>query len=184
MKVTGLPTRRPPEPGLVRRTPDVQKIARSLRGPGNDTRAWFSAGTVGVFSDRGEWLTEGEAARDAIAVERDGAVVDVRLEPSGEFVTARYHGVQAGRWAVILAPIAPGDEVLVAIPDGDLNSAAIAIVGVAANRTALIPADWNNDRLLIDGLAVPVHIRGAAVTIESPNLVLNGRRVARSTEPL
>lgn len=186
MRVRGLPTgssgRGPP--AAVKKTFDVQRIAKAIAGPGVDTRFWFSAGTVGVFTNQGEFVTSGVAARDAIAVEADGALVDVRLEPSGEFVSARYHGVRAGRWAVILAPLAPGDEVLVAIPDGDPNNAATSIVAVLANATAPIPSDWANDRLLIDGLVVPVHIRGPAVSIESPNLFLNGRRVARSSEPL
>ena len=183
MRVNGLPgTRR--APASVRSGPDVQRLAKALSGPGIDTRTWFAQGTVGVFTDRGEFVTSGELGRDAVACEADGVVVDVRLEPSGEFVTARYHGISAGRWAVVLAPIAPGDEVLVGIPDGDFNSPGIVVVAVAANATAPIPTDWANDRLLIEGLTVPVHIRGPSVSIESPNLLLNGRRVFRSPEPI
>lgn len=173
------------------RSVDVQRVARALAGPGNDTRVWFSAATVGYINDQGEFVTgDGgdaalrRAARDAIACERDGVLVDVRLEPTGEPVTARYSGVSFGRFGGALVPVTPGDEVLVSISGGHLNSAAVAIVAILSNATAKIPADWANDRLLIEARRGAVHIRGPAVRIDSPNLILNGRTVARGTEPI
>ena len=175
----------------IKRTLDVQRVAKAIAGPGIDTRSWLEAGTVGILNDQGEFVTgdgggDGAAAeaRDAVACERDGAVVDLRLEPSGQFVTARYHGISAGRYGGIFVPLTPGDEVVVAIPGGDYNSPAITIVAIASNETAQIPADWANDRLLIETIRGPLHLRGPAIRLDSPNLILNGRTVASGTEPI
>lgn len=162
---------------------DVQRLAQAVAGPGIDTRTWLVSGTVGSRDESGAFRTDvlveptsGPRVPEAAFADRRGLVVDVRLEPSGDFVTARYNGIGCGRFGKMLIPIRGGDEVLVAIPDGDMNSPAITIVAVASNQTAQIPADWNNDRVLFD-LAVPLEIKGPAVSITSLNLQLNGRPV-------
>lgn len=163
--------------GVGRPPVDVQRIAKALAGPGIDTRFWVSAGTVGVF-DGEEFVT---TDKQAVYVDRLGPVVDVRLEPCGEFVTARWGGIGCGRFGFMLFPLRPGDEVVVLIPDGDLKSAAISIVAVLSNQTARVPSNWNNDRVLFD-LNVPLDVRAPAVRIQSSNLQLNGRKVSSGTE--
>lgn len=163
--------------GVPQKTIDVQRLARALSGPGNDTRVWMSQGTVGIVDLDGEFVTTPES----VWVDRLGVVVSVRLEPIGEVVTARYNGIACGRFGRMLIPVRPGDEVGVSIPDGDFNSPGITIVSIGSNATALNPKDWNNDRVLFD-LNVPIEIRGPAIKINSPNLRLNGRPLVYSPE--
>lgn len=176
----------------IRRSPDIRRMAKALQSRNIDTRFWFSAGTVGHLDDRGTFIAEGDEAyigsgNDrralAVAVEDDGVLVDVRLEPSGEYVTARYHGLGVGQFGAILFPILPGDEVVVAVPDGDLNSPAISIVTIASNIRAQIPTTWANDRVLFQARG-PIEITAPAIAIDSNNLVLNGRTVTRSGETI
>ena len=157
---------------------DVQRAGNALSGPGVDTRGWLHAGTVGVFNEDGDFDPEDP---EAVYADRLGAVADVQLEPTGIKVTARWNGVGCGRYGSILFPSRAGDQVVVAVPDGDFNSPSITIVSVMSDRTALIPEDWANDRVLFD-LNVPLEIRGPAVTIRSPNLQLNGRLVNAGSE--
>lgn len=158
--------------------PDIQRLANAISGPGIDTNRWIASGTVGVIDDDGNFSTTDP---EAVYVDELGAVVDVRIEPSGEAVPARYNGIAVGRFGSMLIPLRGGDEVLVVIPDGDLNHPGVAIVGFQSNETAKIPTNWNNDRVLFQ-LAVPFEINGPAVRINSANLVLNGRPVVRSPE--
>jgi hypothetical protein len=164
--------------GIGKPSIDVQRLAKAISGPGTDTRFWLSAGTVGLLDDNGEFNTSN---KEAVYVDRLGAVVSVRLEPSGEVIAARYNGISCGRYGFMLIPIRPGDEVVVSIPDGDLNSPAITVVSLASNETAKVPSDWNNDRVLFD-LNVPFEVRGPAIKITSTNLQLNGRVVSFSPE--
>ena len=165
--------------GGVARTIDVQRLAKALASEGIDTRFWVSAGTVGVLEDDGTFKTD----RDAIFADRKGAVVDVRLEPKGVFVTARWSGLGCGRFGCILIPITPGDEVAVMFPNGKLNSASLSIVAMLSNETAKIPADWNNDRVLFD-LNVALEIRAPFLSLRSGNLRINGRQVNPGADPI
>lgn len=176
----------------LRRKPDVKKLSGALASRGIDTRFWLAAGTVGSVADNGTFVAQGEEAyigegNDeralAVATETDGIIVDVRLEPLGTIITARYHGISCGYYGAVLVPISPGDEVIVGIPDGDFNSPAITILAIAANEQAPIPSDWNNDRMLIE-MRAAVEIRAPAISLESNALSLNGRRVGRSPEAI
>lgn len=160
---------------------DIDKLRSAMRGPGLDTRTWYEAGTVGTYDENGDFVTTGNG--NAVFASTLGLVAAVRLEPLGEVVAARVASIGAGRAGAFLFPVRPGDEVLVAIPSGSLASAAVAIVGMLPNATARIPDDWNNDRVVFD-LAVPFEVRAPAIRLDSPNLVLNGRGVARSGEGL
>ena len=164
--------------GIGKPTIDVQRLGKAIAAPGVDTRFWMASGTVGVQDDQGEFRTDDP---EAVYVDDKGAIVSVRLEPNGEIINCRYNGIACGRYGFMLIPILPGDEVTVAIPDGDLNAPGITIIAIASNETAKIPTDWNNDRVLFD-LNVPFEIRGPSVRIRSPNLELNGRPVAFSPE--
>lgn len=168
---------------VPRKVVDVSRLATGTAQAGNDPRYWVCAGTVGAVSDDGEFITKGETARGARAAERKGIIVDVRLEPLGRSISVRYHGIGAGRAGCLLVPVMPGDDVVVLITDGDLNSASICALLTGANATAQIPEDWANDRVLFD-LSVPFHVRAPAISLESSHLKLNGRRVGNSGEPI
>jgi len=166
----------------VRRSLDIQRFANALRGE-IDTRFWVGAGTVGVQGEDGTFVTSGDAATYARSAEQESVLVDVRLEPLGKVITARYHGIMVGRAGSALAPIMPGDAVLVLFPEGQLQSGDIVAFLTGNNATAPIPDDWANDRVLFD-LSVPFHVRAPAIKLESNNLILNGRRVNGSREPI
>lgn len=160
---------------------DSTKLAKGLSGPGMDTRRYFSAGTIGSYDQTsGDFNT---TAPESVFVSERGVICSVRLEPTGEVISARVGWLGAGRFGSMLVPVRPGDEVLVSIPDGDLNHPSVAIVGLLSNETVKIPTDWNNDRVLFD-LNVPFQVRAPAIDLDSPNLVLNGRGVRRSQEGL
>lgn len=164
--------------GVGRPSIDIAKLAEALATPGIDVRSWIATGTVGVRLEDGTFVTDDP---EAIYADRLGAVVDVRIEPDEEIVTFRWSGLGCGRYGFMLYPLRPGDEVACFFPGGDRNHAGAAIFAVQSNQTAQIPSDWNNDRVLFD-LNVPLEIRGPAVRITSPNLVLNGRGVSRTPE--
>src|SRR5688572_28896304 len=159
---------------------DLQRVARAMSGPGIDTRVWKVSGTVGVVTDDGEFDTTDP---EAVYVDALGAVVSVRVEPSGELLTARWNGISCGRFGFVLFPIKPGAEVSVDVPAGDFNHPGITITGLASNSTAQIPTDWNNDGFLFS-LNCPFEVRAPAIRMSSSNLVLNGRNVTRSPEDI
>lgn len=164
--------------GRVAGSLDVQRVAHAVRSPGIDTRLWFSAATVGVQTAEGELdVTDPQA----VYADRTGHVADLQLQPSGDFITARWNGIGVGRFGSMLVPLVPGDNVVVAIPDGDLNSPGITIIAMLSDLTALIPADWNNERVLFDTV-VPVQIRAPQIRLDSPILQLNGRIVYSNDE--
>jgi len=168
----GKPRRR----GRAAGTPDMARIGKALASRGLDTRFWISSGTVGVLGDSGTFSVDDQQAVYPVP---GGVLIDVRLEPCEQYVTARYHGVSAGRFGHILVPVFQGDEVLVLVPDGDLRHPAITALLLGSNIGAPISADWGNDptpRVLFD-LNVPLEIRAPGVTITSAGLMLNGRMV-------
>lgn len=158
--------------GAERGVVNVQKLAEALATPGIDSRIWFGVGTVGVKDPQGTFITDPES----VFASQLGAVVDVRLEPSGRMITAKWSGISVGRFGSLLFPIRAGDDVLVSFPSGDPNDGSATIIALDGDRTALTPADWNNDRVLFD-LNVDMEIRGPGIKITSPNLVLNTRPV-------
>ena len=168
--------------GGVQVSPDVERIARALAGP-YDTRLWVSVGTVGYKDDRGTFIATADDAgandppgKPTVYADVLGPVVDVRLEPSGDFATAFWAGVGVGEYGSILVPILPGDLVVVLMPDGDLNSPSNTIVALLPCEVAQIPDDWANDTVRFD-LRVPLEVRAPAVEIRAPTLRLNGRSV-------
>jgi hypothetical protein len=148
-------------------TIDIGLVAKSLRGPGTDTRRWVSYGTVGVIGDDGVFDTTSYAG---IAVTPKGVFVDVRLEPSGLPVTARL-ALGIGSCGHILAPIRPGDEVIVVSPEGDYNTPPLitSILNNAAHKQPL-GSDrkpvFKNDRLLIEiGSGYPVEVNAQRINL-------------------
>lgn len=160
---------------------DMQRVARAVAGPGIDTRTWITVCTVGVVDDNGEFSTvaptSGPRSSEAVAVQRQGAIVSVRIEATGEIVNARYNGIAVGRFGSMLVPLRPGDEVLVAFPDGNQRSAGASVLGLLSNQTARIPADWANERVLFV-LNVPFEIRAPTITLQAAGgMTINGRPV-------
>lgn len=172
-----------PAKGGLRGMPlDVQRVAKAI---GANEKSFVESGTVGVDEDDGTFNVKDP---QAIAVDALGALVRVRLEPSGKFVTARYSGLCCGRAGAILVPVRPGDEVVVLVPNGDYNASGVKIISFEANATAQIPTPasgrpWANDRALLF-FRVPLEISALAVDIQSPNLMLNGRAVLRGPESI
>lgn len=163
------------ESGVV----DVQRFAQALAGPGLDTRTWLSAGTVGARDTQGTFTVDPES----VFASQLGTVVDVRLEPSGRMVTAKWNGLSVGRYGSILFPIRAGDDVIVVFPTGDPNDGSATIISLLGDRTALAPSNWNNDRVLFE-LNVDLEISGPGIRITSTNLELNGRPVRFSPESI
>lgn len=134
----------------TRRDIDHRRVAESLKGPGIDTRFWCSHATVGTMDDQGKF---DPTDKRSIIVAPDGVWVDVRLEPSGIPVTARVQ-LGVGGQAHILAPINPGDEVLVHIPSGNPSNPP-TVAAILNNQRFKIPIGkdkkpiFKNDRVLI-----------------------------------
>jgi hypothetical protein len=148
----------------TRRTLDTARIAEAVKAKGIDLRFWSSHGTVGTVGEDGVF---DPTDPHAVIVAPEGLLCDVLLEPLNLPITARYAGM-GGRSCVVMAPIRPGDEVLVVIPDGDLANH-LAIVAVLNNDEHRIPIDptdrkpvFRNDRLSIYAVDVPIEVRNAA----------------------
>lgn len=142
---------------------DVRKLGEALKGAGIDTRFWSSYGTVGVVGDDGVF---DPTSSKAIHIAPDGVWVDVLLQPLQIPVTCRIQ-LGVGGVAHILAPVRPGSEVLVHLPDGNLMNAPV-VAAILNNQGQKIPvgADgkpiFRNDRLFIqcgDDQPVEVHAK-------------------------
>jgi hypothetical protein len=151
-----------------------------------DPRPWVVSATVGIVDDNGQFSTVapagGPRSSEAVAVERNGAIVSVRIESTGEVVNVRYNGIAVGRFGAMLVPLRPGDEVLVAFPDGNIRHAGSAIVALQSNQTARLPADWANERVLFV-LNVPFEIRAPTINLTAAGgVTINGRSVGPGPE--
>lgn len=115
--------------------PDIATMSDGLAGPGMDTRQWLSYGLV--LPDAGDAHSVRFKDEDGAPIPQ-GALVDVKLEPSGIVVPcrvlSRYAGAGEGSWS----PIGPGDEVLVAVPEGD-ERAGCVILGKLSNGPDVFP---------------------------------------------
>lgn len=159
---------------------NIARLARALVSPEMDSRSWLESGTIGLLGDDDELDVE---SPESIYVDPFGAIVSVRLEPSGRMVTARYNGLGCGQFGSILVPISPGDEVLVGIPNGNYNSPGVQILGLCANATTRIPSDWNNDHVRLTS-NLDVQIEAASIRLDAMHLFLNGRRVNPTSEDI
>lgn len=184
----GRTTMRRPRGAVGRPKIDVQRVAEALAMKGIDPRLWVSAGTVGTVDPDGGFSTtrlvdtpgDGPQVPEATYTDSLGLVADVRLEPAGDIVTARWPGISVGRFGSLLFPLRAGDEVVVLFPDGNLDSPAATIIALLPDETAPVPSDWNNDRVLFD-LNVPLEIRAPTITINgASSLTLQGRPVVFS----
>lgn len=102
---------------------DAATIAEAIARPGIDPREWISYGTV---------LPQQTVDAETIdSVEFDdegmGPLVNVKLHPSGTEVVCRVGGRVAGSGEGEYVPFIEGDEVLVAIPMGDVKAGCVII---------------------------------------------------------
>lgn len=102
---------------------DPSTAAEAFARPGMDPRQWISYGIVNADS---------EEARSVLFDDDDGELpfplVIVTLQPSGVTVPCRVAGMVAGEGEADWFPFVGGDEVLVAIPEGD-ERAGCCIIG-------------------------------------------------------
>ena len=153
---------------------DQASLRKATQGVGSDLRHWVSHGTVCTLDTETGELDYKD--KRAILNGPEGVEVDVELEPLGHHVTCLYSGIQAGE-ATILAPIRPGDRVLVVSPDGDLTTPIIVnILHSRSNRQPLGDDKkpiFDNARLIIHTKTVPIDVRtgNARVLIDQDGTV-------------
>jgi hypothetical protein len=145
----------------IRRDINAQMLGKALAAPGMDQRYWCSFGTVCTIDPESGKMDP----TDKLAIYNDsaGVDVDVELEPLGQPCTCKYAGVQAGD-VTIMAPIRPGDIVLVECPDGDLFTP--VITHIMQSRSKRQPTEngkpiFDNNRLLVYAKNVPIDVRTA-----------------------
>lgn len=104
---------------------DAAAFADMISRPGADPRGWISYGVV---------ESNPSASEKSVIFDDDegnpldhGALVSVKLQPSGGKVTCRVGGSCAGKGEGEWHPLGPGDEVLVAIPNGSERAGCVII---------------------------------------------------------
>jgi hypothetical protein len=156
---------------------DRQRLAEAIKSAGIDPRHWVSYGTVAT-TDGSEQVNYTDPL--AVLIGPMGVEVDVVLEPCGIPITCHYAGIQGGSSATIVAPVHPGDQVLVVLPDGDLMGPPV-ITCVLHSMSEKVPAGpdrkslFKNDRVLVYAKNVPVDIRtagGARVEVNQDGTVV------------
>ena len=158
----------------IRRDINAQMLGKALAAPGMDQRYWCSLGTVCTIDPESGKMDP----TDRLAIYNDsaGVDVDVELEPLGQPCTCKYAGIQCGD-VTIMAPIRPGDIVLVECPDGDLFTP--VITHIMQSRSKRQPTEggkpiFDNNRLLLYAKNVPIDIRtagGARVLMEQDGAI-------------
>src|SRR5262245_40455400 len=158
----------------VSRDWDVRALARAIRAPDVDTRCWISLGIVATVRDDGAGghvdphdLIDDENP-NAVFVSPEGVMADVVLTPWMDRVTCRVPS--GGRRSTDDAPLAPGDEVLVAVPSGTGVAGAVVlkVLNSAADRLPVGPDGkplFQNDRRLIWADGVPIDLRTGAIRV-------------------
>jgi hypothetical protein len=115
---------------------DHATIGQMVAGPGMDTRLWISYGLVDADTDEGRSVRfTDEETGDPLP---HGVLINVTLQPSGLSVPCRVGSMTAGSGEGEYSPFGPGDEVLVAIPDGD-ERAGCVIVARLSNAKDVFP---------------------------------------------
>lgn len=104
---------------------DSALAAEAFKMPGIDPRQWISYGTVDAGTPEQPPIIFKDADGNPGPY---GPLVMVTLQPTGISVPCRVAGAIAGNGEADWYPFVPGDEVLVAIPEGD-ERAGCAIIG-------------------------------------------------------
>lgn len=103
---------------------DSTTMRDATAGPGQDTRQWVSYGIVNLDTPSTRSVRFNDEDGNPLP---PGPLVDVTLEPSGVVVPCRVGSQCAGSGESEWHPIGPGDEVLVAIPEGDERAGCVII---------------------------------------------------------
>lgn len=112
---------------------DMGRLGNALARPGIDPRTWFTYGTV-----------------DAVGVDQEGAFVDLTLLPSGASMTARAGTIYAGPGYGFHVPFGVGDEVVVAVPDGDPAHGGVVVARMqSASDELSVDAQGNKDDIVL-----------------------------------
>jgi hypothetical protein len=114
---------------------DVAALRDLFRGPGMDTRQWVSYGIVDADSPDAHSVRFNDDNGQALP---EGVLVGVTLQPSGIAVTCRVSSLNAGSGEGEYSPYGAGDEVLVAIPEGN-ERAGCVIIGRLSNAHDIFP---------------------------------------------
>lgn len=106
--------------GRTGRNFDAAAFSKLAQRPGVDPRYWISYARVDNITP--------ETGDVVVPDEEDGQVyVDVTLKPSDFPARARVGMIAAGSGEAVYFPLVGGDEVLVAIPEGDVRAGAVII---------------------------------------------------------
>jgi len=101
---------------------DHASMAAAFERPGIDTRMWVSMAVVDVPTDG-----QGDAQTVEFDADDGQLYINVTLKPTDVPLRARLGMQTAGAGEAVYFPFVGGEEVLVAIPDGDLRSGAVII---------------------------------------------------------
>jgi hypothetical protein len=115
---------------------DSSSAADSFSYAGADTRQWISYGIVQQDITGGDHSVRFND--DAGNPLPQGVLVDVKLMPSGIICPCRVGGHAAGSGEAEYSPFGPGDEVLVAVPEGN-ERAGCVILSRLTNSADVFP---------------------------------------------
>lgn len=131
-----------------------------------DRAAWRELMDAGqIHAARGIVVQEGASHFELVEGGAD-VLVDVELQPSGERITARLGGLGGGPAAGIWAIPPVGAEVVILVPDGDLEAGAVI---VACESTGSVPDGLGPTTIVIcppAGGQVLVHDGDAGEAVE------------------
>lgn len=101
---------------------DHASMADAFRGPGMDTRTWLSYAIVDVPG-------EGEGESTTVEFDEDDGqlYVNVQLKPSDVPLRCRVGMLSAGSGETFYFPFCGGEEVLVAVPEGNLMGGGVVL---------------------------------------------------------
>jgi hypothetical protein len=116
---------------------DAATMGEAFARPGMDTRQWVSYGTV---DERTTDQTTGETTEPVEFDPDYGPLISVTLQPSGIPCRCRVAAQIAGNGEGSYHPFIPGDEVIVAIPQGDERAGA-CIFGRLNNAIDAFPME-------------------------------------------
>lgn len=102
---------------------DMSALAGALARPHMDTRQWISYGIVQPDTGDAKSVRFDDDDGDPLPT---GMLVDVKLEPSGLLAQCRVLG-QGGVGEAEGPSLGPGDEVLVAVPEGDERAGCVIL---------------------------------------------------------
>ena len=121
--------------GMGGQSLDAAALRDLVRGPGIDPRQWISYGIVDADSPDAHSVRFNDDNGQALP---EGVLVAVTLQPSGIAVTCRVSSLNAGSGEGEFSPYGSGDEVIVAIPEGN-ERAGCVIIGRLSNAHDVFP---------------------------------------------